>query len=108
TTIRWHDQRLQWLSAGLPPRATADPSRSHRLRDWEVPLRVQVRTFAIRGTLDWEPPPPAWLWWLGTALTGLIGTALAIRWSRAVTPLALIGGLSPLLYATAVTIDGAS
>jgi hypothetical protein len=108
TTVRWHDQRTHWLSSGRPPQAAADPPRKLRLRDWQVPLRVQVRTFAIRGTLDWEPPPRAWLWWLGTALTGLTASALAIRWSRSVAPLAVIGGLSPLLYGTTRIADGAS
>jgi hypothetical protein len=107
TTVRWHDQRTQWL-AGLPPAAVADPSRSHRLREWAVPLRVQVRTFEIRGTLDWEPPPRTWLWWSGAALTGLLVTALARRWPRSVAPLALIAGLAPILYALARTLDGAA
>jgi len=108
TTVRWHDQRTQWLDAGPPPAAVADPARSHRLREWAIPLRVQVRTFEIRGTLDWVPPPRTWLWWSGAALAVLLGTALAIRWPRSVTPLALIAGLSPLLYAVTRTLDGDS
>jgi hypothetical protein len=108
TTVRWHDQRTQWLSSGTPPQAAADPTRSHRLRQWVVPLRVQVRVFELRGTLDWEPPPRTWLWWLAAGLIGLTTTALAIRWPRSVAPLALIGGLSPLLYATTRTLDGAA
>jgi hypothetical protein len=107
TTVRWHDQRTQWLSSGLPPQAAADPGRSHRLREWSVPLRVQVRTFEISGALDWEPPPAAWLWWLGAALTGLTATALAYRRPRSIVPLALLGGITPILYATARTTDGA-
>jgi hypothetical protein len=67
---------------------------------------VQVRTFEIRGTLDWMPPPRAWFWWLTAALTGLITAALAYRWPRSVTPLALIAGLSPILYATTRAADG--
>jgi hypothetical protein len=108
TTVRWHDQRTHWLSSGTPPQALADPTRAHRLRDWEVPLRVQVRTFAIRGTLDWEPPPRTWMWWLLTAGAGLAATGLALRWSRSVVPVAVIGGLAPLWYAWARTSDGAS
>jgi hypothetical protein len=105
TTVRWHDQRTHWLSPGVPVPAAADPSRSHRLRDWRVPLRVQVRTFAIEGTLDWEPPPRAWLWWLTTALTGL---GLALLCLRRMRPVALITGLSPLVYAGARLLDGGS
>ena len=88
TTVRWHDQRTRWLGPGLPPAAAADPTRAHRLRDWAVPLRVQVRTFEIRGTLDWEPPPRAWLWWSGAGLCLLTVAAIARRWPRSIAPLA--------------------
>ena len=108
TTVRWHDDRTHWLSAGLPPQAAADPTRSHRLRDWSVPLRAQIRTFAITGTLDWEPPPRAWLWWSVAALAGLAGSALLTRWSRAVRPVALIAGSAPCWYAFATTANGAA
>ncbi|WP_164842712.1 hypothetical protein [Actinoplanes solisilvae] len=108
TTVRWHDQRTHWLSADLPPQAVADPSRSHRLRDWVVPLRVQTSAFEIRGTLDWVPPPRAWLWWAAAALAGLAVTALAYRWPRSVRPVALIVGLAPLAYALIRLLDGAT
>jgi hypothetical protein len=107
TTVRWHDRRTQWLEPGLPPAAAADPGRVHHLRDWAVPLRVQVRTFEIRGTLAWEPPPRAWLWWTGAAGIALLVAALARRWPRSLVPLALIGGLAPLLYVGARALDGA-
>ncbi|MEU4239751.1 hypothetical protein [Actinoplanes sp. NPDC026619] len=106
TTVRWHDQRTHWLSSGLPPQAQADPSRSHRLRDWAVPLRVQVRTFAITGTLDWEPPPPPWLWWSITALTGLTAFALLRKWPILVRPLTLIAAFCPIWYAVGSALNG--
>jgi hypothetical protein len=108
TSVRWHDQRTHWLGPGPPPQATADPTRAHRLRDWAVPLREQVTTFEIRGTLDWEPAPRAWLWWSGAALAGLALTALLIGWPRSVTPVALIGGLCPILYGVSRIVDGAA
>ena len=88
TTVRWHDQRTHWLTQGPPPAAATDPARGHRLRDWSVPLREQTRTFEIRGTLDWVPPPAAWLWWAGAVLLTLAVTALAARWSWTVRPVA--------------------
>ncbi|WP_433375508.1 hypothetical protein ACQPZX_06070 [Actinoplanes sp. CA-142083] len=106
TTVRWHDQRTHWLSPGLPPQAAADPSRAHRLRSWTVPLREQVRTFEIRGTLDWEPPPRAWLWWGIAALTGLMAFGLLRRWSWAVRPVALLGAFTPFAYAVSTALDG--
>jgi hypothetical protein len=101
TTVRWHDQRTHWLSPGLPPQARADPAHSHRLRDWTVPLRAGVRIFEIRGTLDWLPPPKAWLWWLGAALAALAVTAAGLRGSRPIAAIALIAGTIALLYASA-------
>jgi hypothetical protein len=106
TTVRWHDQRTHWLSPGLPPAAATDPAHEHRLRDWTVPLRDQARTFELRGTLDWVPPPAAWLWWAGAALLGLAVTALATRWSRSVGPVALIAGLTTLWYGVTKTLNG--
>ncbi|MFI5890980.1 hypothetical protein ACIA5D_12785 [Actinoplanes sp. NPDC051513] len=106
TTVRWHDQRTHWLSAGLPPQAAADPSRAHRLRSWTVPLREQVRTFELRGTLDWEPPPRAWLWWGVAALTGLAAFGLLMRWPASVRPVALAGALAPFAYALSTALDG--
>jgi hypothetical protein len=108
TTVRWHDQRTHWLSPGTPPAATADPSRTHRLRDWSVPLREEARTFAITGTLDWVPPPHVALWWLGAGLLGLAAVGGAHRWSGLVRPLALVAGLAPIAYAISRAADGGS
>lgn len=100
TSVRWHDQRTQWLSEGLPPQAQAEPDRSHKLRDWVVPLRQGVRTFEARGTLTWEPPPAAWLWWLGALALGAGLTALGVRRGvRRLGPVALIAGTIALGYA---------
>jgi hypothetical protein len=101
TTVRWHDRRTHWLGADLPPQARADPSRSHRLRDWSVPLRAGVRTFEIRGTLDWVPPPKAWLWWVGAALLAAAVTALGLRFTRPVAAVALLAGTIIFSYAWA-------
>jgi hypothetical protein len=108
TSVRWHDQRTHWLSPGLPPAATTDPSRTHRLREWAVPLREETRTFAITGTLDWVPAPRAGLWWLGAGLLGLAAIAGTRRWPRSVRPLALIAGLAPIAYAVSRAADGGS
>lgn len=97
TTVRWPDHRTQWLTAGLPSAAAADPSHSHRLRDWSIPLREQVRTFEVRGTLDWVPPPPAWPWW---AAAGLIALAAFLVGG----PVALIGGFAVIWYGTTKTL----
>jgi hypothetical protein len=108
TTVRWHDQRTHWLGSGLPPAAAADPTHAHRLRDWSVPLREQARVFALTGTLDWRPPPRAWLWWCLAGLLAAVTTALLRRWPRSLRPVALIGGSCPLAYAVSTVLDGVS
>jgi hypothetical protein len=105
TTVRWHDQRTHWLSAGPPP---GDLSKAHRLRTWTVPLREQARVFAVTGTLDWVPAPRVALWWLGTGLLGLAAAGLVLRWPGLVRPVALIAGAACLAYAVSRAADGGS
>ncbi|WP_430783121.1 hypothetical protein [Actinoplanes sp. G11-F43] len=100
TTVRWHDQRTQWNEAPW----TGD--RPHRLREWVVPLRDQVRTFDIQGTLDYQPPPRAWAWWTGAAVLGAAVTLLTTRWPRSAGPVAVAAGLTTLGYVVAGALDG--
>ncbi len=105
TTVRWHDRRTHWTDDDLPPVAAADPSRTHRLSDWRVPLREQTRTFEIRGTLDYVPPPAAWLWWLGALLLAGAATAAARRSPRLGGALAAGAGTILLAYGVARALD---
>jgi hypothetical protein len=106
TTVRWHDLRTQWTEAGQPAPVVADPDSGHRLREWTIPLRDQVRVFEIQGVLDYEPAPLTWAWWVGAALLGVAVALIAHRWPRSAGPVALLGGLSVLLYAYLRTADG--
>jgi hypothetical protein len=103
--VRWHDLRTHWTEAGLPPAAQAEPDHAHRLRTWSIPLREQARTFEIRGTLDYLPPPAAWLWWVGALLLAAAVTALGLRWPGAVPVLAVIAGTIVLGYAVTRALD---
>ncbi|GAA2571546.1 hypothetical protein GCM10010435_52380 [Winogradskya consettensis] len=107
-TVRWHDQRTHWLSPGLPPQAQADPSRAHKLRDWTVPLRQGAHTFTVNGTLTWEPPPAAWLWWAAAVALAAGITALALRSARWVGPVALLTGTIGFAYAVTRATLGVS
>jgi hypothetical protein len=102
TTVRWHDERTHWPGPGLPAAAVADPSRSHRVRAWSVPLRDQVREFEVRGSLDWLPAPVAWRWWAGAALFLLVAMVIAGG------PVALFGGAATIAYAVLIVLDGHS
>lgn len=105
TTVRWHDRRTLWTGAGLPPAAAADPDRRHRLRDWAVPLRDQTRVFEVRGTLDYLPPPVAWLWWAGALLLTAAVTAVAHRSPRTGGAVAVGAGTIVVAYGVARALD---
>jgi hypothetical protein len=107
--VRWHDERTQWTDDALPAQAVADPGRTHRLRDWAVPLRRGVTAYQLRGTLDWVPPPQPGGWWAGALLlsaatAGLTHLAGARR-RLVVAPLALAAGFTTVGYAAARTVD---
>jgi hypothetical protein len=112
---RWHDHRAHWMSATPPPQVDTDPGRTHRIRDWTVPLRADgLVTAQVRGTLDWIPPPPPGLWWaaavLGAAAVGALGLVSArgrrgglVRWALGI--LSIAGGAGAIAYAVAREFD---
>jgi len=108
---RWHDHRTHWMDAVAPPQVSSDPGRTHRIRDWVVPLRDETSTVEVRGTLDWIPPPVSWVWW---GLTLLVAAALALLglvWDRAlpaIAGLAIAAGGTALVYAVARELDAGS
>jgi hypothetical protein len=105
---RWHDHRTHWMDGAPPPPVAADPGQTHRIRDWVVPLRADVSTMEVRGTLDWLPPPTGWPWWIGTLGAAVLIGLLGLRWDRFSPLLATIaagaGGVA-LAYAVAREID---
>ena len=101
----WHDHRTHWMSEGvLPLVVAADPSRPHTVVDWVVPLRHGETAVTVRGTLTWEPPPPAPLAWalhLGL-FAAVAATGLAARTLRPLT-WALVAGAAAALWHAAAT-----
>ena len=109
--VRWHDHRSHWMGSTPPPEVARDPGRTHRIRDWAVPLRSGVTTVDVRGTLDWIPPPGAGLWWSAAALAaaglGALGLLPLDRrpGGRGLGALAVVGGLLSIGYAVARELD---
>jgi hypothetical protein len=67
SVARWQDHRTLWHGQA-PPQVRADPGREHRLRDWQVPLRIdRSGAVVVTGTLDWVPNPATDAWWLAAA-----------------------------------------
>ena len=100
----WHDHRTHWMTQGLlPPQAAADPTRSHVVFDWTIPLRHGDTDVVVAGELTWSPPPPAWLVWPAYAVLLLSGAAagLLARTARPLGVLLLVGGAAALWHAVA-------
>ena len=73
----WHDHRIHWMAATLPPQVKVDPGSQHTLFAWAVPFRLGDQTLAVAGELHWVPGPPAWPWLLATGLLLLAPVAVA-------------------------------
>ena len=98
----WHDHRTHWMSQGLlPPHVAADPSRSHVVFDWTIPLRYGDTDVRVAGQLTWTPPPSPWLVWPAYAALLIVGAAagLLARTARLLGVLLLVGGAAALWHA---------
>ena len=73
--LRWHDHRIHWMLATLPPIVAADPGAPHRIATWTVNLTYGGAPLTATGTLDWQPGPNPGPWLL---LVALIAAALAL------------------------------
>lgn len=103
--VLWHDQRTHWTASRPPSDVLADPHRAHHIRDWSIPLRSGTRTFAVTGTLDWQPAPAAGTWWAGCLLLAAALGALGLRYRRLLGAVALAAGAAALGYALGVALD---
>jgi len=54
----WHDHRIHWMSQSDPP-GLKNADRRQKIDDWTVPISVDGRRGAIKGTLTWVPLPGA-------------------------------------------------
>jgi hypothetical protein len=98
-TYVWHDHRTHWMSRGqLPPVVAADPTTSHTVIEWTVPMSYGGAPVAVDGVLTWSPPPPGWLVWPVQVLL-LAATAAAGWLARSARPLAAALGLGALASA---------
>jgi hypothetical protein len=100
----WHDHRTHWMSQKLlPPAVAADPTRSHTVFDWQVPLIWGATPVTVTGELTWSPPPSPWVVWplyVVLALAGAVAGLLA-RGPRPLGALLLVGGAAALWHAAA-------
>lgn len=64
----WHEHRIHWMSATLPPAVAADQSSERVVFDWTVPFSIQNESYALSGQLKWIPPLEIWPWLLSALI----------------------------------------
>jgi hypothetical protein len=107
----WHDHRTHWMAPNLlPPVVAADPSTSHTVAEWTVPLRYGDTDVAVDGVLTWSPPPSPNLVWPVYAVLVLLTAAagFVFRSARPLGVLMLVGGAAALWHAAATPEPPAS
>lgn len=78
----WHDHRVHWMAATLPPAVKVDPSQEVEVLAWTVPFSVDGEELTVSGDLRWVPPPPRWPWVAGAILV-LAAPAVVLGRGRA-------------------------
>jgi hypothetical protein len=53
----WHDHRIHWMSPIDPPQVRRAKGVPHHIFDWSVPILVGGQRSALKGSLDYKPPP---------------------------------------------------
>ena len=88
----WHDHRSHWMGGSAPAAVQRDPDRAHVIDRWTIPLRINGRAAALRGTIRWVRAPSAWPWWVLAAALA-VGVVVGARSGagRAVLTAAIAG-----------------
>ena len=97
----WHEHRIHWMSASLPPQVASDQGSERVIFDWIVPFLMDQESFVLSGQLKWIPPLQIWPWLLGAlVLTSLpmLG-ALVLRGDRRRRYLLKVGSGMVILFA---------
>lgn len=81
---QWHDHRIHWMGATVPPVVQKDPHSPHLITQWSIPMRYGDTTATITGTLSYKP-------------TSRVGTYLSIGLGGLVL-LAILGGTALMLW----------
>jgi hypothetical protein len=53
--FEWHDHRMHWMAKSLPPQVK-DKNKRTKIFDYKIPLQVNGKPVALKGTLVWVGP----------------------------------------------------
>jgi hypothetical protein len=53
--FQWHDHRMHWMAKSLPPQVK-DKNKRTKIFDYKIPLQVNGKPVALKGTLVWVGP----------------------------------------------------
>ena len=101
--VSWHDHRVHWMGASVPPAVHDSPGRTHLVSNWVVELRFRGQAVTVRGDLRWVPGPSV-VPRLALALIVAVGVTLfgfARRWGALLA--VILAGLAAIV---AVLVGG--
>ncbi|MCW2755080.1 MAG: hypothetical protein JWQ32_2491 [Marmoricola sp.] len=94
---QWHDHRIHWMGAEVPPSVAEDPHHTHLIKKWTIGLEYGSEKAVISGTLTWHPGQRffvtilPWALVVGATVT-VIALMLVSRRRRAGAPPAALAG----------------
>jgi hypothetical protein len=104
-TARWHDHRLHWMQAGLPPQVARAPDRYHRIRAGRVQFVHAGTTTDVAVLLEWVPGPSGLPWIPAGAAAFAVGAVCAAARRRGRLAAALVGVLVAADAAHAISYE---
>jgi hypothetical protein len=93
-TYAWHDHRIHFMSASLPPGIDPSLGVEQQVWTWEVPLLVDGQEVTVTGTLVWVPGPPAAVPFVVTAVAIALAVVALLRWPAALPGTVVVAALA--------------